>query len=173
MRWEIGEHGKPLAVGVRGLEWTFSRSGDWALVAVLRIPFSDDAASIRTTSTFAVGVDIQSTAFRFATDQFARRFLTADEASALSACPLADRVARAVTHKEACAKAVGGRLLDLLELETAKPGGRLTAAVGKWKGQSWQVADLTVPPGYIGAVALSAPVPFTVCHRVWNREDRA
>lgn len=173
VRWKIGEHGKPLAAGARRLEWTFSRSDDWALVAVLRTPNPADATSIHTTSTVAVGVDIQSTTFRFATDRFARRFLTGGEATAFPERPLADRVARAVAYKEACAKAVGGRLLDLLDLETAKPGDRLTATVGKWKGQRWQVADLTVPPGHVGAVALSAPIPFMVCHRVWNREDRA
>ncbi|MCB7135528.1 4'-phosphopantetheinyl transferase family protein [Cellulosimicrobium marinum] len=147
--WEVGPHGKPGAVV--GQRWNLSRSGDHALVAL---------------ATTDVGVDVQVTDARVDVAALARRFwktgADGDEQEQW----------RRVARLEACAKAVGGRLLDVLGLDVRDPG-PVRATDGAWRGQEWWVSDLPGPDGAVAACATPGPTPHTWRAHTWPAPDDA
>ncbi|MEK8227031.1 hypothetical protein NKG05_14595 [Oerskovia sp. M15] len=137
LTWDVGPHGKPGPLDDGRVRWNLSHSGELAAVAV-------------STST-DVGVDVQ------VLDPGWTRTGSPDASSRHDSVARRDRPRRAVfqalARKEACAKAVGGRLLDLLDLDTRHPG-VVTCVAGPWAGHTWWLSDLDVPDGHVGALAV-------------------
>jgi len=133
-----GPHGKPSLPG-HDVQFSFSRSGEVALVAVAR--------------RMPVGVDVQRVKPGRATERIARRRFARDEAEALAAAAPAERDAafhRCWTGKEAYVKGLGTGLSHGL-------GGFSVAALLR-NGErcsvgTWEVAQLDAPRGYAAAVA--------------------
>lgn len=151
VRWEVGQHGKPGPVV--GQRWNLSRSGDHALVALAETD---------------VGVDVQVRDPRVDVRRLAARFLgPADARSAADDDPW-----RRLSRLEACAKAVGGRLLDVLGLDV-RATGRVRAVDGPWAGQEWWVSDVAAPAGAVAACATPGPRPHAHRTRVWGAERPA
>ena len=135
---ERGPLGKPRVRG-QGPEFSFSRSGDLALVAV--------------TPDRPVGVDVEWMRPARPVARIARRMFADDELSALEALPAPARAAafhRCWTGKEAYVKALGTGLgHGLARFSMAGlVAGRPVAAVG-----GWQVMQLPAPAGHAAAVA--------------------
>jgi 4'-phosphopantetheinyl transferase len=135
---ERGPRGKP---GVRGhaLQFSFSRSGDVALVAV-----APDRP---------VGVDVEWMKPARPVERIARRMFAADEIDALETLPPPERAAafhRCWTGKEAYVKALGtglGHGLGRFSL-AGLLADHQSAAVG-----DWQVVQVPTPAGHAAAVA--------------------
>ncbi len=149
VRWEVGPHGKPGPVV--GQRWNLSRSGGHALVALA----ADD-----------VGVDVQVRDPRVDVARVAARYL-APAARTVGAADDWRRLARL----EACAKAVGGRLLDVLGLDVAAPG-LVRADDGAWRGQEWWVSDVPAPDGAVAACATPGARPHVCRVRTWPGDQR-
>ncbi|NDO91045.1 hypothetical protein [Cellulosimicrobium composti] len=148
VRWEVGRHGRPGPVV--GQRWNLSRSGDHALVALAPVD---------------VGVDVQVRDPRVDVRRLAARFLAPERGGHGDAW---QRLARL----EACAKAVGGRLLDVLGLDVRAPG-LVRAAEGPWRGQEWWVGDVPAPVGAVAACATPGPRPHAVVLRHAGATGRA
>lgn len=148
LRWSVGINGKPEAVD--GQEWNMSRSGSLAIVAMATAP---------------VGVDVQMHDARIDIDQLSRRFLTSGTHRRVSTEDLWQRFSRL----EACAKAVGGRLLDLLHLGVDDEG-PVIACEGPWAGTEWWVSDLPAPSGTAAACATRGKRPHA-WRMHWHDED--
>ncbi|QJW35089.1 4'-phosphopantetheinyl transferase family protein [Cellulosimicrobium protaetiae] len=148
VRWEVGPHGKPGPVV--GQRWNLSRSGDHALVALAETD---------------VGVDVQVRDPRVDVHRLAARFL----APAVARSGADPDLWRCLSRLEACAKAVGGRLLDVLGLDVGAPG-LVRADGGPWHGQEWWVSDVAAPAGAVAACA--TPGPRAHAHRthVWGAD---
>lgn len=147
--WEVGPHGKPGPVV--GQRWNLSRSGGHALVALA----ADD-----------VGVDVQVRDPRVDVARVAARYL----APAAGTAGAADDWRR-LARLEACAKAVGGRLLDLLGLDVTTPG-VVRADDGAWRGQEWWVSDVPALDGAVAACATPGARPHVCRVRTWPGEQR-
>lgn len=147
--WEVGPHGKPGPVV--GQRWNLSRSGGHALVALA----ADD-----------VGVDVQVRDPRVDVARVAARYL----APAAGTAGAADDWRR-LARLEACAKAVGGRLLDVLGLDVTTPG-VVRADDGAWRGQEWWVSDVPAPDGAVAACATPGARPHVCRVRAWPGEQR-
>ena len=127
LRFGYGPQGKP-AIDGAGIEFNMTRSS--GLIA----------------SAFArgchVGVDIERIRPGARTVEMARRFFSLEEAAKINALPPHERQSlffHLWTRKEAYIKATGEGL----------PG------IAKTAGGAWIVHDLSVPPGYVGALAYS------------------
>jgi 4'-phosphopantetheinyl transferase len=145
VRWDTGTHGKPVFAGPDGRwQWSLSRSDGHALLAV--------------TLSAAVGIDLEAIRADLPESALAGRFLPPQEAAAVREghSPFVRRVTyqRLLTRKEACAKASGGRFLDALRLNVLQPGA--VRGAGRLDGQHWTLVDLPVPPGFAGALAVTA-----------------
>ncbi|WP_454728245.1 4'-phosphopantetheinyl transferase family protein [Cellulosimicrobium protaetiae] len=151
VRWEVGRHGKPGPVV--GQRWNLSRSGDHALVALAETD---------------VGVDVQVRDPRVDVRRLAARFLAPEDARSAAD----DDPWRRLSRLEACAKAVGGRLLDVLGLDVGATG-RVRALDGPWHGQEWWVSDVAAPAGAVAACATPGPRPHAHRTRVWGAERPA
>lgn len=148
VRWDVGEHGKPGPVG--GVHWNLTHATGRALVA--------------TCSSVPVGVDLLRVDAVRATD-LVRRFGTAAERVALAESAAGDRDAvagRFLVRREACVKALGGRLLDLLHLDVTEVDGRRRVGGGP------ALTDLPAPPGWAAAVAAVARGPVRVHRHRWH-----
>ena len=147
-----GTHGRPELAGLRRneLRFNWSHSGDRALVAVAR--------------SVQPGVDLEHKRRPGARDVLvlARRFFAPREAQALAAMSADDRsqaFLRLWTVKEAVLKAHGRGLAYglhrvVVELEGDGP------ALRQFDGESaaaWQVRELSLDPGWLGAIAWRGP----------------
>lgn len=109
-----GEHGKPYAPDLGGIEFNLSHSGRHALIAIARDQ--------------PVGVDLEMQGRKRSVDDIAQRYFCAAESRALSALPAELRAAaflRLWTGKEAVLKALGEGLsfgLDRVEFELDAAG---------------------------------------------------
>ncbi|MFE6235990.1 4'-phosphopantetheinyl transferase family protein [Cellulosimicrobium sp. NPDC057862] len=148
VRWEVATHGKPGPVV--GQRWNLSRSGDHALVALAETD---------------VGVDVQVRDPRVDVHRLAARFLAPRDARSDADGDLWRRFSRL----EACAKAVGGRLLDVLGLDVRAPG-IVRADDGPWRGQEWWVSDVAAPAGAVAACATPGPRRHALRTRVWDAD---
>ncbi|MEU1630948.1 4'-phosphopantetheinyl transferase superfamily protein [Streptomyces sp. NPDC020096] len=154
VRWRFGPRGKPELTGLAHVRHvSLSHSGGLALLAV---------------ADREVGVDIERITGRWGVKPPVRLFPAA-EVAAVSAAPPTARArlfVRLFTRKEACVKAAGGNLLPHgIRLPTL---GEAPLLVSGPQGAGWRVRDLSVAPGYGGAVALCGPGDFTVGLRRWS-----
>jgi 4'-phosphopantetheinyl transferase len=159
LRWEIGAHGKPGVGGAsRGLEVNLSHSGALSLVAVSR--------------SRRVGVDIQHVTRNLDVLAMASRYFTAAEAefvrSGADAAQRAGRFARLWARKEAMTKAAGGRLIRHGMAVPVLGDGPVVVSFPEGEASgAYRVADLAVPHGFCGAVALSGTANFRVAAHDW------
>lgn len=162
LRWATGRHGKPVFDGEHAdWQWSLSRSGSHALLAVSR--------------TVPVGVDIERvTVSPRAVLPLATRFLPAAEAALVAAQPgpPARRTAYhgLLSRKESCVKAVGGRFSEGLRLPVATPGPvpphpDPTGTTGGG-AQRWLV-DLPAPAGFVASLATVGPGPVPLRLFAW------
>ena len=142
LAFEVGAHGKPSLAG-HELEFSFSRSGELAFVAVSRGG--------------PVGVDVQRVKPGRAVERIARRRFARDEAAALVAAGPAGQEAafhRCWAGKEAYVKGLGtGLSHGLASFSVAGLArGRERCSVG-----AWQIEQLATLAGYAAAVAAPGP----------------
>jgi 4'-phosphopantetheinyl transferase len=124
-----GPRGKPELEAAGRLQFNFSRSGSFGLLAVTR---GRD-----------IGVDVERIEPRRALGPIADRLFGADEAAALRSMPEATRIRRFFelwTQKEAYAKALGVGLS--VPLERLRPP------------RGWSLVDLPLGPEHAGAVCV-------------------
>ncbi len=154
LTWAPGRHGKPLlAPPWSGLHTSLSHSQDMI------------AAAISTGR--PVGVDIQHLVPGLAVAGLSARFFPPDEACYVAAGhdenARADRFAHLWTRKEAVVKAAGGRLWPNLKIAVH---GRDVVCCAE-PASPHRVADVTAPPGFRAAVALTGATPFAVQAACW------
>lgn len=143
LAWICGQNGKPrLAAPWSLLETSLSHSADMIAVAI--------------STGRPVGVDVQELVPGLDTVGLSARFFPPDEAGYVAAgrdaSTRADRFTRLWTRKEAVVKAAGGRLWPNLRIPV-----RSTDVV-----MMHRVMNVTAPPGYRAAVALTGAAPFRV-----------
>ncbi|MEO3930176.1 4'-phosphopantetheinyl transferase superfamily protein [Micromonosporaceae bacterium B7E4] len=148
VRWRRGRNGKPELCGGHRLPMNLSHAGDLALIAV--------------TASRDVGVDVEQPRDAGTVVRLADRYFPASEARLVRAAEPGERAscfARLWTRKEACVKAVGGKLAHGLGLPVAAGD-----------PPSLSVRDLPMPGRWIAAVALRGAAPFTVVEHDWAVE---
>ncbi len=158
LRWSRGAHGKPGFTGARRRwQWNLSHSAGHALLAV---------SVVR-----PVGVDIERVRERTDALALALRFLPPEEAAEVASYgdPGAARTSyhRFLARKEACVKAVGGRILDGLRLEVRQPG-PVHGGPGVFARQRWEMRDLPAPPGFVAALATEGSGGYPVRLFEWQ-----
>ncbi|HVT33594.1 MAG TPA: 4'-phosphopantetheinyl transferase superfamily protein [Rhodanobacteraceae bacterium] len=145
---ERGEHGKPFAPSLPGIDFNLSHARDHVLIAVARAQ--------------PLGVDIEHIDRKTDVDGLARRFFAASEAEALRGLPEAQRLeafVRLWTCKEAVLKALGEGLafgLDRVAFAldgAGVPTGLSALAAEAGDSDAWQLALLEPAPGFLGALA--------------------
>lgn len=147
-----GEHGKPYAADLDGIEFNLSHSGRHALIAVAR--------------QLPLGIDIEAEGRARSIDDIAQRYFAPAETAALRALPQALRnvaFLRLWTGKEAVLKALGHGLsygLDRVEFELRGDGtvgvlravDHVDAIANNWQWQALQAVD-----NYHAAIAWQGP----------------
>jgi 4'-phosphopantetheinyl transferase len=152
VRFARGRWGKPAIEGAAGTHFSLSHSGDLALLALAPEP---------------VGVDLELARPDLDFTRLARRFFPEAEWNAVARGGR-DAFVRLWTRKEACVKAAGGRLTQGMSVPVAHTASEAVVRdpTGALRGP-WRVADLALPDGYAGAVALFGADPFSVSSRMW------
>jgi 4'-phosphopantetheinyl transferase len=144
-RWDTGEHGKPGPVA--GRHWNLSHGRGWALVALADRP---------------VGVDLVHIDSLVRPERVGARYFAPAEAARLASSPdPRPLVAAALARKEALAKALGARLLDLL-------GTDVSADFDDEAPQPVRLADLAAPPGHAAAAAVAPSERLHLRQHVWR-----
>ncbi|MEU3898842.1 4'-phosphopantetheinyl transferase superfamily protein [Streptomyces sp. NPDC045251] len=152
VRFTRGRWGKPSVEDAGGTHFSLSHSGELALLALAPRP---------------VGVDVELARAGLDADRLARRFFPQPERELVERDGLGAFV-RLWTRKEACVKAAGARLTQGMGVPVAHtaPQAVVHDPTGALQGP-WRVADLALPAGYAGAVALLGGGPFSVSSRMW------
>ncbi|MFE2627374.1 4'-phosphopantetheinyl transferase family protein [Streptomyces sp. NPDC001651] len=152
LRFTRGPWGKPVVDGAADTHFSLSHSGELALLALAPRP---------------VGVDVEYARPDLDVTRLARRFFPEAERE------MVERAGRGAfvrfwTRKEACVKASGSRLAQGMGVPVAHTQSQAVVRdpTGTLAGP-WTVADLTLPSGYAGAVALLGGGPFSVSSRMW------
>lgn len=147
-----GEHGKPYAPDLHGIEFNLSHSGQHALIAIARDQ--------------PIGIDIEAQGRRRSIDDIAERFFAPAESKALRAVPEATRDAaflRLWTGKEAVLKALGEGIsfgLDRVEFELDGTGNvvalrHVASPLAETSGWNWHA--LQPLADHHGAIAWHGP----------------
>ena len=148
-----GAAGKPFIASPAGsgVEYSFSDSGDLALLAVGRGA--------------ALGADVEACRSISDLEGVAERFFAPEERAALFALPEADRRAgfyRLWTRKEAYIKAIGtglGHSLDRFVVTIEVDDVRFVSLDGDAEAaKRWDLRPIAVPSGYEAAVATHGPI---------------
>ena len=150
-----GEHGKPYAPSLPGLDLNLSHAKNHVLLAFARNQ--------------PLGVDLERIDRRLAIEDLARRFFAPEEADALDRVPADERLPaflRLWTCKEAVLKAIGAGLSFGLErvvfdLGAGVPAGLISLAPEAGAPRDWSVSLLEPAPGFVGATAWKGP-PRTI-----------
>ena len=150
-----GEHGKPYAPSLPGLDFNLSHAKNHVLLAFARNQ--------------PLGVDLERIDRRLALEDLARRFFAPEEADALDRVPADERLPaflRLWTCKEAVLKAIGAGLSFGLErvvfdLGAGAPAGLIGLAPEAGAPPDWSVSLLEPAPGFVGATAWKGP-PRTI-----------
>ena len=136
IEFDAGPHGKPQLVGAP-VRFNLSHSGDLALIAL--------------TARAEVGVDVERTSRR---SSAVERTLTDGERATLDGRDRHTQLLRLWCRKEALAKASGGGLGWAPEtFDTTAPG-------------EYQLSDLSLDDGYVGALAVEGGHAGISLHRV-------
>jgi len=158
LRFGRGPHGKPeLAESDRAVWFNLSHSAGLVAFAIsLERP---------------VGVDVQRHERPDVARRMAGRYYPAAEAAWLAEAAddgvLVDRFGRLWARKEACAKALGGRLIPVLAVPV------LDRPVAEVAAGPVALADLPVPAGYSAAVAAAGSAPVSALTSWWQPDAAA
>jgi 4'-phosphopantetheinyl transferase len=154
LRFGEAESGKPHLRGAGSLSFNLSHAGArWALAVC---------------GGGAVGIDVERADRLVDADAVARRVFAPGERRAVSALEGPARRAaffRYWAAREALVKGLGTRLLlpgTEFEIE-ARPGGELAARAADGGELGWWLAELPVPPPWIGVLAVEAPPSAVRC----------
>ena len=146
LRWRISRYGRPELIGAGGVDCNLSHTGPLAAIAVARGR--------------RVGVDVETVRRDTPVGALAARFFPADQASYVGEDP--GRFYRLWTRKEACVKAIGGKLAQSLALPVLTTGA-VSTSTGALAGRRWFVVDVPAPGGgVLASVAAVGPRPFAV-----------
>ncbi|MGH8173311.1 MAG: 4'-phosphopantetheinyl transferase family protein [Rhodanobacteraceae bacterium] len=147
-----GEHGKPFAPELEGLDFNLSHARNHVLLAFARNQ--------------PIGVDLERLDRVLAVDELARRFFATTEANALDAIDPAQRPGAFLhlwTCKEAVLKAIGaglsfglGRVVFEL-LPDGSPGRLCEVASEVGSATDWCISRLEPAPAFTGALAWNGP----------------
>lgn len=165
--WRRGEHGKPepdVEQPADAARISVSHSADVALVAVTE-PGSDQPRD--------VGIDIEQLIADHDAIRLAARFFPPDQAAYVAAerehgVP-ADRFATLWCRKEACVKALGGRLVQGLGLP-ARGQAPLVIRHEEYD-DSYHVCDVPAPRNFRAAVALKGAAAYRLRYHLWSAES--
>lgn len=134
-----GEAGKPAVAADAELHFNVSHSEGLAAYAVTRVcPIGIDVERVRTVPDF---------------DDIAARYFTREERRRIRQRPTdehAEAFLEVWVAREAVVKATGQGI------------GALEGEHTRDRGPGWTVSSLELPPGYVGALALANPAPFTL-----------
>lgn len=156
LSWQVGPHGKPelAASGAAdaAIRFNLSHSGNWALLA--------------TSTTLALGVDLEERHSRQHLADMAARILSDEERAPLAALPspeLTDHLLRTWTRKEACLKALGvglTREMDTLTLQAshARTAQAHLVTQGALPELAWRDIELPADCAAWAALAWCSPV---------------
>ena len=176
--WRRGEHGKPepdVGSGSRiaaGMRISVSASLQIALVAVAQPGLAVDGASRE------IGIDIERLVSDHEATRLANRFFPADQAAYVATADEdggpAERFATLWCRKEACVKALGGRLVQGLGLAVQGVAPLVTrfpvehGCTGDC--DVYRVSDVPAPKSFRAAVALAGAAPFRLRCHLWSAE---
>jgi len=144
-----GDHGKPdlAPAAPKGVSFNLAHSGSWAVLAMV--------------SGARIGVDLERKRALFDADRLARRILAAREARSYQGLSEPDRqvaLLAAWVRKEAVLKALGSGVSGVpASIEDGLDpagGGNLEVSLGAGQGTHWWCCALSLPPDYLGALAL-------------------
>jgi 4'-phosphopantetheinyl transferase len=146
LRFDYGPHGKPALAG-SAIAFNVSHSGDLAVIAI--------------SGEGPVGVDVEQVRPVEGMEAIAARFFSLEERDALAALAPDERTHafyQAWTRKEAMLKATGHGLSRALDHDTVSLGAdvapRVLAVAGApGEVATWQVAEVGLGAGYVGAIA--------------------
>jgi 4'-phosphopantetheinyl transferase len=149
LTWTAGPHGKPQLVPPwSGLHTSLSHSGDMIAAAL--------------SAARPVGVDVQHLVPGLEVVGLSARFFPPAEAGYVAAGrdpgARADRFAHLWARKEAVVKAAGSRLWSNLKIAVRS----LDVVSCADPASPYRVADVTAPPGFRAAVALTGAAPFVL-----------
>jgi 4'-phosphopantetheinyl transferase len=187
--WRRGEHGKPEPDIDAEARISISASAQIALVAVVQ---PKPAATGSAPTPREVGIDIERVVADHEANRLAARFFPPEQAEYIASAPEeggpAERFATLWCRKEACVKALGGRLVQGLGL--AVPGDaplvvRFPAAErGSEHGSrrepelepesqpesepEYRVSDVPTPRHFRAAVALTGAAPYQLRCHLWS-----
>jgi len=161
VRFDYGKAGKPTlhaSMASPGLEFNVSHSGN-----LIALAFAQG---------HCVGVDVEQIRPMDDLEEIARQHFSPDEFAELSKLPQAERgreFFKSWVQKEAIAKGTGLGLslpLSQIALPNSKSPckGAVLENLPNEENQSWNVADLELPGGYVGAVAFDQS-PTQVFHQ--------
>ena len=197
--WRRGEHGKPepdigVTAGRRGAKSgtntglgssvdtgariSISTSSQIALVAVAQPGSVADGSSATPRE---IGIDIERLVSDHEATRLANRFFPPDQAAYIAAAGegggRADRFATLWCRKEACVKALGGRLVQGLGL-AVQGAAPLLARFPIEHGRDgerderdvYRVSDVPAPKFFRAAVALAGAAPYRLRCHLWSAE---
>lgn len=153
LEFENNAQGKPLmtpAFAKSAIHFNVAHAGDLVMIAIAR--------------GWPVGVDVESTTRSVAHEKLAQRYFAPEEVDALMAVPEEERRSaflRCWTRKEAYLKARGEGLFRSLDsfLVTPLDAERCSPRLRDVDSNTvapWEIIDLGLDPGHVGAVALRA-----------------
>jgi 4'-phosphopantetheinyl transferase len=163
--WRRGEHGKP-EPDVDGVSARISVStcAEVAFVAVGTSP--TPSLPLR-----EVGIDVERLISDHEATRLAARFFPPDQAEYVAEARehggAAERFATLWCRKEACVKALGGRLVQGLGL-SVQGDAPLVADFSSSPDAEYRVCDVPAPRNFRAAVALKGAAPYQLRCRIWS-----
>jgi 4'-phosphopantetheinyl transferase len=169
--WRRGEHGKPEPdVAASPARISISTSSQVALVAVAQ---PGSPASGSTPVPRDVGIDIERLVSDEDATRLSARFFPAEQAAYVAAArehgSPAGRFATLWCRKEACVKALGGRLVQGLGLAVQGDAPLITRfPADNTPNYEYCVSDVPAPRLFRAAVALKGAAPYRLRCHVWS-----
>jgi 4'-phosphopantetheinyl transferase len=164
LEFGVNTYGKPRLLNGGSLQFNLSHSGDVVLVGV--------------THDHPIGVDVELMRPLENLESLAKNYFAEPECSLIESRAKEDRPSAFFTcwaRKESYIKAVGrGLSIPLASFDTSIPEGaagrRLSRCTEAPAVESWWLTDLTVPPGYAGAITVGHDFERIEYHE-WGLEE--
>lgn len=181
--WRRGEHGKPEPDIAAAARISISASSQIALVAVLE---PSSAAPASAPAPREVGIDVERVLSDQEATRLADRFFPPDQAAYIAEAReeggAAARFATLWCRKEACVKALGGRLVQGLGLHVrgdaplvvrfpatlAERGSEHGFRAEPDPDSEYRVSDVPAPHHFRAAVALTGAAPYQLRCHLWS-----
>lgn len=171
--WRRGEHGKP-EPDEDGISARISIStcSEFAMVAVALPPSPAQSSPGQSSAPREVGIDIERLIPDREAIRLAARFFPPDQAEYVASAPEeggpADRFATLWCRKEACVKALGGRLVQGLGLRVRGEAPLLVRFPEAEYESEYRVGDVPAPKSFRAAVALTGAAPYELRCHLWS-----